>query len=306
MRNIAMFVDGYNLSENDISEQDIDHIISEISHEGSIIQRRIYGNLQKSEYHKWQNKGFMPIFLPVKFEDKTNAAYITITIDVIRTMANNREINAVCLFSTNYNFEVLASNIKESGIYVIGAGRDIFLSNSERYYDQYLALKNLDVNGNPVAFQGLSKASIFEILKYGMEHSLTNDTGWIKINDFIHTIRKNYADLDNQVFRQKSVIDLVKSHGKDFLINFTNNGIFFQKAISENSVGIINNCSDSYGFIKNDLGIFYFAGNSFNSGNLSNKMAKKKVKFKIYKHPDLTKTAHNERNGRAGEVELIE
>lgn len=289
----SVFIDGYNLLDNDI-----DIIINEIKKDGYIIEMKLYGKYNNDDKVKWENKNVKAINVDFAI-DQLDSIFVNIIIDTIQASLFDN-INAICLVSINNTFNVLAKKIKEVyGLYTLGFGTtEIEKETNRAYFNKYIGIDELKIDATTFS-DNLIK--YIDMIKHGLQYSMTTDDGWIKYNDFSSTLRNKYSIDADRILAKNTLYKIFKTYPNEFLIKTNNGNYLFSLKEHIINYGKFKKCSDSFGIIYDDkLGEFYVPLSAFLSGKLSPKLINKKVKFKIYKYPD-----NNRLHGRAGEVELL-
>jgi len=315
IKKYAVFIDGDN-----ISSQYLDSIFTEISKDGSILIKRIYGDWTTTNMNSWKEKVFAtPIRIFQQFRFGPNATDNSIIMDAIEMINLNKDINSFCIVSTDSDYYSLALRLRENGKYVLGIGKENSKDIWKNSCDKFILLENINkVERELQAIKDNEKDSkelidIDSVLKYALDNSNYGDDGWIALSNFAKTIYSRYPSFDPRTYNHKTLLSLVQSFSK--FIDIKNddrtppNYWIHKKSIDidEKQTGTIKRFLKSYGFIENEQGNFFFTLANISKDSNDKKLKKgARVKFKIFKKPDLTKEDSNERNGRASEIEIID
>lgn len=119
---IALFIDCEN-----ISPKYIDDIISELAVYGEVNIRKAYGNWETNTLNGWKNKRFeygLESINQPPYASNKNATDIKMTVDIMKMLCQNNQIDIVALATSDSDFTPLVSQIKEQGIQIIGFGED--------------------------------------------------------------------------------------------------------------------------------------------------------------------------------------
>ncbi|WP_233861195.1 NYN domain-containing protein [Tenacibaculum piscium] len=119
--NIAMLIDGDNAQA-----KYLENIISETSKYGKISIKRIYGDWSNVHLKNWKDVLNTFSIKPIQeFSHTTgkNATDIALVIDAMDIL-HQQKIDAFCIVSSDSDFTGLASRIRESGLTVIGIGKE--------------------------------------------------------------------------------------------------------------------------------------------------------------------------------------
>jgi hypothetical protein len=289
-KNYYVFIDWYGLTYDDINT-----IIDEIKKDGNIIGIKLYGNYDNIDKDVINKNGIEIINVDF-FIDQLDTILVNMIIDAIHSAIIDESINSISLVSSNNTFYILANKLKKMGFFVLGFG--LIQNEDNNVFDKYINIKELSFD---VKTMSDNMVLYLEMIKFGLEHSITNDYGWIKYNDFTFTVREKYSSDADRICGLGTLRKIINSHKDEFLIKDSNDILYLKLKKLTIDYGRIYKCSDSFGIIQNKKGQFYFAGNAFLSGKISPKLIDKNVKFKIFKYPDS-----DGMRGRAGEIEITD
>lgn len=120
----AVFIDGDN-----ISPRYLEAILSEVSKDGDILIRRIYGDWTTTNMNGWKDLLLQIPVRPVQqFRNGSQATDNAIIMDAIELANTNKEINAMCIVSSDTDYYSLALKIREYGLCVRYGGAEIQFS----------------------------------------------------------------------------------------------------------------------------------------------------------------------------------
>jgi len=121
-KKIALFIDCEN-----ISHKHIDTIIEELANYGEVNIRKAYGDWKNPSLNGWNEKLFdyslEPIHQP-PYTTTKNASDIKMTVDIMKVMCQNNNIDIIALATSDSDFTPLVTEIKSQGIQVIGFGEE--------------------------------------------------------------------------------------------------------------------------------------------------------------------------------------
>ncbi len=121
-KKIALFIDCEN-----ISHKHIDTIIEELANYGEVNIRKAYGDWKNPTLNGWNEKLFdyslEPIHQP-PYTTTKNASDIKMTVDIMKVMCQNNNIDIIALATSDSDFTPLVTEIKSQGIQVIGFGEE--------------------------------------------------------------------------------------------------------------------------------------------------------------------------------------
>lgn len=121
-RRIALLIDGDNAQPMLIGQ-----ILAESGKHGTLTIRRIYGDWTTSNMHGWKDtlnaSAIQPIqqFRYTVGKNATDSALIIDAMDIL----HNRLVDGFCLVSSDSDYTRLATRIRESGIFVMGIGKQM-------------------------------------------------------------------------------------------------------------------------------------------------------------------------------------
>ena len=121
-KKIALFIDCEN-----ISHKHIDTIIEELANYGEVNIRKAYGDWKNPSLNGWNEKLFdyslEPIHQP-PYTTTKNASDIKMTVDIMKVMCQNNNIDIIALATSDSDFTPLVTEIKSQGIQVVGFGEE--------------------------------------------------------------------------------------------------------------------------------------------------------------------------------------
>ncbi|MBK8228685.1 MAG: NYN domain-containing protein [Flavobacteriales bacterium] len=143
---IALLIDGDNAAPKRLAA-----ILEEVSKQGTITIRRIYGDWTTTGMSGWKEllnaNAIQPVqqFAYTKGKNSTDSALIIDAMDIL----HGELVDAFCIVSSDSDYTRLATRLRESGIFVMGVGEkktpDAFVKACERF----IYVENLDVHESP-------------------------------------------------------------------------------------------------------------------------------------------------------------
>jgi len=143
---IALLIDGDNAAPKRLRP-----ILEEVSKQGTITIRRIYGDWTTNNMVGWKDllnsNAIQPVqqFAYTKGKNSTDSALIIDAMDIL----HGELVDAFCIVSSDSDYTRLATRIRESGLFVMGVGEkktpDAFVKACERF----IYVENLDVQEEP-------------------------------------------------------------------------------------------------------------------------------------------------------------
>lgn len=138
---IALLIDGDNAAPRRLAA-----ILEEVSKEGTITIRRIYGDWTTTGMSGWKDllnaNAIQPVqqFAYTKGKNSTDSALIIDAMDIL----HGELVDAFCIVSSDSDYTRLATRLRESGLFVMGVGEkktpDAFVKACERF----IYVENLD------------------------------------------------------------------------------------------------------------------------------------------------------------------
>jgi hypothetical protein len=139
---IALLIDGDNAAPKRLAA-----ILEEVSKQGTITIRRIYGDWTTQGMSGWKDllnsNAIQPVqqFAYTKGKNSTDSALIIDAMDIL----HGELVDAFCIVSSDSDYTRLATRLRESGLFVMGVGEkktpDAFVKACERF----IYVENLDV-----------------------------------------------------------------------------------------------------------------------------------------------------------------
>jgi len=148
---IALLIDGDNAAPRRLAP-----ILEEVSKQGTITIRRIYGDWTTTGMSGWKEllnaNAIQPVqqFAYTKGKNSTDSALIIDAMDIL----HGGMVDAFCIVSSDSDYTRLATRLREAGLFVMGVGEkktpDAFVQACERF----IYVENLDVHDEPKSAKG--------------------------------------------------------------------------------------------------------------------------------------------------------
>jgi hypothetical protein len=228
------------IDADNISDKYVKLIFDEVSNDGVVTYKRIYGDWTKPNLASWKNILLDFSITPIQQygyttgKNSTDSAMIIDAMDILYT--NN--VEGFCLVTSDSDFTRLASRLRESGMFIIGMGEKktpkpfISACNQFKYLDllaeslaeEGVLLKTPEVstsnnNKNSEAVFP-DKAGIVTEVKRIIEE-ISDDDGWAFLGDIGNVINKRYPDFDTRNYGFKKLTPFL-SQTKEFEIESRN------------------------------------------------------------------------------------
>lgn len=220
-KKFAILIDGDNTSP-----QYIKTIIDEVTKEGTITFKRIYGDWTSSNLDCWKKilleYSVNPIqqYAYTKGKNATDSAMIIDAMDILYT----GKVDGFCLVSSDSDFTKLAARLREAGMVVIGMGKKQtpkpFVAACSMF--KYIDLISADLTAEKPK-KGAKKAiatdtekstqTSLEDIKKAIDNMIeenANPDGWLLASTVGTLLQKQFTDFDCRNFGCRKMIDLLK------------------------------------------------------------------------------------------------
>jgi predicted nuclease of predicted toxin-antitoxin system len=228
------------IDADNISDKYVKLIFDEVSNDGVVTYKRIYGDWTKPNLASWKNILLDFSITPIQQygyttgKNSTDSAMIIDAMDILYT----KNVEGFCLVTSDSDFTRLASRLRESGMFLIGMGEKktpkpfISACNQFKYLDllaeslaeEGIVLKTPDVNTNTSNKNSEAvfpdKAGIVTEVKRIIEE-ISDDDGWAFLGDIGNVINKRYPDFDTRNYGFKKLTPFL-SQTKEFEIESRN------------------------------------------------------------------------------------
>ena len=203
---IALFIDADNAPA-----AKIDIILSELARYGVVNIRKAYGNWKSPCIKPWEDVLHEYAIQPIQQFDLTkgkNATDIALVIDAMDTLYT-KDIDSLCLVSSDCDFTPLVTRALADGKFVIGFGERKAPMAFVNSCSKFLYLDDIDAETKPI---DKSKPSIkcdtklINMLRQAIEAS-EDEEGWAQLGPIGQHI-SNHASFDQRNYGFKKLSDL--------------------------------------------------------------------------------------------------
>ncbi len=307
----VLLIDGDN-----ISPMYLEAIMSEVSKEGEVLIKRLYGDWTTPNMNGWKNwLEKIPVRPVQQFRNGPNATDNTIIMDAIELANTNKSINAVCIVSTDSDYYSLALKLREYGLYVLGIGKKnakelwVNACNEFKYIENLESSTRRDEENNVSPFESLEK-----LISHAYKNSRMTEEGWVSLSDLGKTIRRSMPEFDPRSYNHNSLREILEALSEEYEMktdayvppNHWIKSIPMSKK-AEAMHGKIKFFKENWGFIETEeAGDFYFLSTNLKKSSRKKKIREgMKVRFKVFKMPNPNGENSSDRNGKATEVEIV-
>ena len=309
-RKYVLLIDGDN-----IPPSFLEAIITEVSKEGELLIKRLYGDWTTPNMNGW--KAWLekiPIRPVQQFRNGPNATDNTIIMDAIELANTHKNINAVCIVSTDSDYYSLALKLREYGLYVLGIGKQNAKALWVNACNEFKYLENLDSTDERAENVSSPFESLKKLISHAYKNSRMTEEGWVSLSDLGKSIRRSAPEFDPRSYNHNTLREILEALSDQYEMTADklippNHWI---KTIDETEecgklTGRIKFFKENWGIIDaGDYGDFYFVITNLNKASRKKKITEGTiVNFKVFKHPNPQGETSADRNGKATEVEII-
>ncbi|MBR4224871.1 MAG: NYN domain-containing protein [Oscillospiraceae bacterium] len=206
------------IDADNVSEKYIKALLDEISKDGIITYKRIYGDWTRPGLSSWKNALLSHSITPMQQygyttgKNSTDSALIIDAMDILYT----GNVDGFCIVSSDSDFTRLAARLRESGMYVVGMGEKKtpkpFIAACNRFvYLEILTSEQqkaeVPENADGMDIKAVRKA-IGDILD-----EISDDDGWASLSELGNILLKRFPSFDVRNFGFKQLTPFIKSLG---------------------------------------------------------------------------------------------
>lgn len=206
VQTIAIFIDADNAPARKFSK-----VLSELARHGVVNIRRAYGNWKEPKLQSWEDVLQEFAIQPIQQFDYTkgkNAADIALVIDVMDVLYT-KNVDIVCLMSSDCDFTPLATRVVAEGKMVIGFGErktpDAFVQSCSKFLFLDEEVENNSTIKIP-ANKLKQDTKLMNLLRQAVEAE-EEEAGWAKMGSVGKHI-SNHASFDQRNYGYKKLSDL--------------------------------------------------------------------------------------------------
>ncbi|MGP1431972.1 MAG: NYN domain-containing protein [Treponema sp.] len=307
-RKYLLLIDGDN-----ISPSFLEAIITEVSKEGELLIKRLYGDWTTPNMNGW--KAWLekiPIRPVQQFRNGPNATDNTIIMDAIELANTNKSINAVCIVSTDSDYYSLALKLREYGLYVLGIGKQNAKDIWVNACNEFKYLENLDSTMEETKPQDSPFDSLEKLISHAYKNSRTTEEGWVSLSDLGKSIRRTMPGFDPRSYNHNTLREILEALSDEYEMTADklvppNHWIkMLERQNTGTLTGRIKRFKENWGIIETaDHGDFYFVLTNLTKSSRRKKITEgMSVRFKVFKEPNPRGENSAEKNGKAMDVEV--
>ena len=216
-RRFAVLIDADN-----VSDKYIRLILDELSNDGIITYKRIYGDWTRPALGSWKSVLLDYSITPIQQygyttgKNATDSAMIIDAMDILYT----GNVEGFCIVSSDSDFTRLASRLREAGKFVIGMGERktpaAFVAACNRFtYLEVLAQQPADEEDvpllEPVAGEDRMALPAIKAAILAIAEETSDDEGWASVSDIGNILIKRFPDFDVRSYGFKKLPQFVDS-----------------------------------------------------------------------------------------------
>ena len=296
-RKYLLLIDGDN-----ISPSFLEAIITEVSKEGELLIKRLYGDWTTPNMNGW--KAWLEK-IPIRTDN-------TIIMDAIELANTNKSINAVCIVSTDSDYYSLALKLREYGLYVLGIGKQNAKDIWVNACNEFKYLENLDSTTEETKPQDSPFDSLEKLISHAYKNSRTTEEGWVSLSDLGKSIRRTMPGFDPRSYNHNTLREILEAPSDEYEMTADklvppNHWIkMLERQNTGTLTGRIKRFKENWGIIETaDHGDFYFVLTNLTKSSRRKKITEgMSVRFKVFKEPNPRGENSAEKNGKAMDVEV--
>lgn len=206
------------IDADNVSAKYIKSILDELSNDGIITYKRIYGDWTKSEMSPWKsvllNYSITPIqqYSYTTGKNATDSAMIIDAMDILY----GGNVDGFCIVSSDSDFTRLAARLRESGKYVIGMGEKKTPNPFIAACNRFLYLEVLSGEGSREKASEEEGQLSAETVRKAFATILTeisDDDGWASLSQAGNILTKRFPSFDVRSFGFMKLTPFIKSLG---------------------------------------------------------------------------------------------
>ncbi len=215
-RRFAVLIDADN-----VSDKYIRLILDELSNDGTITYKRIYGDWTRPALGSWKSVLLDYSISPIQQygyttgKNATDSAMIIDAMDILYT----GNVEGFCIVSSDSDFTRLASRLREAGKFVIGMGEKKtpapFVAACNRFtYLEVLAQQPAAEETAPlppVAGEDRMALPAIKAAIQAIADETSDDEGWASVSDIGNILIKRFPDFDVRNYGFKKLTRFVDS-----------------------------------------------------------------------------------------------
>ena len=213
------------IDADNVSEKYIKPILDEISKDGIITYKRIYGDWTRPALGPWKqsllNHSITPIqqYSYTTGKNATDSAMIIDAMDILYS----ENVDGFCIVSSDSDFTRLAARLRESGMYVIGMGEKKtpmpFISACNKFVYLEIISKSDSAEGDKehknesAPEQEAVKLKTIKNAVLSIVSEVSDDEGWSSLSEVGNILLKRYPSFDVRNYGYQKLTPFIRSLG---------------------------------------------------------------------------------------------
>lgn len=212
------------IDADNVSGKYIKPILDELSNEGTVTYKRIYGDWTKPALSSWKSVLLNHSITPMQQysytfgKNSTDSAMIIDAMDILYS----GNVNGFCIVSSDSDFTRLAVRLRESGMYVIGMGEKKtpgpFISACNRFVYLEIIAKGEGSDTTYIPERERSEHDGIELRTVKAAISaiideVSDEDGWASLSEVGNILLKRYPSFDVRNFGYQKLTPFVKAQG---------------------------------------------------------------------------------------------
>ena len=189
-------------------------IMREASAIGTIVIRRVYGHFASPTMSSWQkvlhDHALTPVHVPPASRGK-NATDMRLAIDAM-DLLHEKDLQAICIASSDSDFTSLASRIREDGVEVIGFGEKKttapYVAACDRFFYCDLLLEQEKAEKTEKPPKPKRTALPADDILAALDDA-SGDDGWARLGTVGQVLIKRMPDFDPRNYGYQKLSDLI-------------------------------------------------------------------------------------------------
>ncbi len=308
---IALLIDGDN-----VSPKYVPAIMAEMQRRGTCAIKRIYGDWTTPNMNGWKRYLQQYCIRPIQqFRHGENATDGAIIMDAMEILFTHERIESFCIVSSDSDFYSVCLKIRETGRTVIGIGEHKTKELLQRACNEFVFLENLVPSEAAEPPDDTYTDSDPETLLRRAYQEAVDDGEWVAFSHLGHVAKGINSSFDPRTYNHSNFRSLIESldcfevqPDKRIPPNYyCRLKPTAQPVSADRRTGKIKNFRNWFGFIQCDDGDYYFTRSNVRKDQQRLKLRPgAAVAFDTLRRPDPAASESAERNGKAGNVELVE
>ena len=208
------------IDADNVSDKYIKPLLDEISNDGVITYKRIYGDWTRPALSSWKqvllNYSITPIqqYNYTQGKNSTDSAMIIDAMDIL----HSGSVDGFAIVSSDSDFTRLAARLRESGMYVVGMGEKKTPNPFIAACNRFVYLENLGQTQQadaPKQDEGEAAVSVKVIRNTigTIIDEISDDDGWANLSEVGNILLKRYPSFDVRSYGFTKLTSFIKSLG---------------------------------------------------------------------------------------------